>query len=376
MQNKLIRFRIEELFLLLSFFPYVTLVTTPFSLQPYSFLLSIVVLFHYRSVPKSLLPAVVTAIFSLLMLLITGDIFNGLRSVVNYCSFVSITAATYWILKDRPHLIGVFLKVASITYATVGILQRVISEQIFTGVVANQSENYLDSGRGVAALTPEPTFFGFFLLLLIVLCTLQRNFRLVVLNSLSLVFLSQSSGALLLILIFGFMASGVYLISHFCKVFVVFFTAILLGGILLYLHPESRVAVLIDLLISDDILTLATKDESVAGRFYHIATPLTLFFQDWGLPHGYDGLPNGDPRILSGWGGAIYELGIFSIPYIYSMMAIIQKANISPRGRFLLMAGISIFMLNSNQVGMPVVGILMGVLMLQKHTGVVQDRGL
>ena len=331
-------------------------------------MLSIIVLLSYLSLPKPLLPAVLTALSSLLMLLITDDFFNGLRSVVNYCSFVTVTAATYWILKERPHLIDVFLKIASIIYAFGAILQLTISEQIFTAVVANQSGNYSDSGRGVASLTPEPTFFGFYLLLLITLCMLIRNFRFAVLNSISLVLLSQSSGALLLVFIFGFIASGVYFFSHFRKVFITFFASIFTGAILLYLFPESRAAVLTDLLINYDILTLAANDESVAGRFYHIATPLTLFFQDWGLPHGYDGLPNGDPRILSGFGGAIFELGIFSIPYIYSMIAIIQKSGLSSRGRFLLMIGITMFMFNSNQVGMPVVAILMGVLILKKYT--------
>lgn len=367
MKIKLIRFRIEELFLLLSFFPYVTLVTTPFSLQPYSFVFSIIVLLHYRSFPKLLLPAIVTAFFSLTMLLIADDIFNGLRSVANYCSFVSITAAAYFILKERPYLIDYFLKIASLTYASVAIFQHLISEQIFTAVVANQSDNYIASGRGVASLTPEPTFFGFYLLLLIVLCLLQRNFIFLVLNLLSLLFLSQSSGALLLLFIIVFLACVIYFFSHFLKVFIVFFTAFFSFVILLYLHPESRVAVLFDILTNNGILTLAVNDESVAGRLYHIVTPLALFVQDWGVPHGYDGLPNGDPRILSGWGGAIYELGFFSFPYIYSMIAIIKKVNISSRGRFLLMAGVAIFMFNSNQVGMPVVCILMGVLMLQKR---------
>lgn len=368
MQNKSIRFRIEELFLLLSFFPYVTLVTTPFSLQPYSFVLSIFVLLRYLSIPKPLLPAALTALFSLLMLLTTEDYFNGLRSVVNYCSFVTITGATYWILKERTYLIDVFMKIASITYAAAAVLQRTIGEQIFTTVVANQSESYTDSGRGVASLTPEPTFFGFYLLILITLCLIQRNFRFAVFNSISLVLLSQSSGALLLVIIISFIASGVYFFSHFFKVFIAIWAAFFLGSILFDLSTESRAAVLIDLLINHDIFSLAANDESVAGRFYHIATPLKLFFQDLGLPHGYDGLPNGDPRILSGFGGAIFELGIFSIPYIYSVILIIQKSGLSSRGRFLLMIGITMFMFNSNQVGMPVVAILMGVLMVKKST--------
>ena len=83
--------------------------------------------------------------------------------------------------------------------------------------------------------------------------------------------------------------------------------------------------------------------------------PILSFVNYIGMPHGYVGLPNGDPRILSGFGSAIYELGIFSAPIFLALGYIfLNGKGVEPKEKWLHITFICIAWFNANQLGMPI----------------------
>ena len=108
-------------------------------------------------------------------------------------------------------------------------------------------------------------------------------------------------------------------------------------------------------IITNGFSTTIENDASATGRLYHITYPIVTSFSHFFIPFGYNGLPNGDTRILSGIAGAIYELGFFSFIIFYVLFNIIFKNNnIKLNLKVGIGIGLLLFILNANQFGMPI----------------------
>lgn len=345
--------------LVASFFPYITFIPTPFSMQPYPFIFGLLYyvhhsLWHYKF-PLVLHLSMITLAAAGILTVFNPSI-NAIRSLFNYANFCLLLYCYVHMLATYENLkIIRFIGLVSVVYICVGIVQLSISPNIASCCVGNISDIsvLIESGRGVSSLTPEPTFYGFFCLAFIVIFEIARHKKPVYINLIGLVFLSISSLAILCFSVYfciTFIARLNLRKQALALLAVALFFFVFWGNIK---QVDLRLISLLDAFIEGS-LSVASTDESIAGRLYHLIQPWKSFALSWGLPHLFSGLPNGDPRILSGFGSGIYELGIFFLPVLFTVVFICLKfTSTNPR----LIAApslLGIIWFNANQLGMSI----------------------
>jgi hypothetical protein len=354
------RIWIKNLLLFFVFFPYITLIDTPWSLQPYALFCSILFLItvKHRKTHLNIYILLFVAISSILIAFIKlSDLINSVRSVANYISMPIIVWALYKINLSSIHVIK-FVKLTAIIYFIVGILQLSILPGFLSFLVPHQAgaEFISSSGRGVSSLTPEPSYFGFIMLLYFFIGIITKERLLIIISLFSIIFLSQSFSVIsvLVVVIFLFFTLK-SLKTFFISIFLSLIVIAILVSMLNNFSTETRSLILLSNLFADGFSSTIENDASAAGRLYHISYPIISAFTSFFIPFGYNGLPNGDTRILSGIAGAIYELGFFSFLLLYVICNILFCNNFL---KINLKVGIGIgmllFLLNANQVGMPI----------------------
>ena len=352
----------KYIFLFFLFFPYITLFESPWSLQPYAFFVSIVLLFffkHYK-INYNILILLIVAFFSILISVLSlSNFINSLRSIANYISLPIIIWALYKI-KLTSNNVQPFVKTTAYIYIIVGLIQLFIYPGFLTFLVPHQgnTENLLLSGRGVSSLTPEPSYFGFLMLLYFFIALLYKDKFLIFLSSASILLLAQSFSAIICLIITILLILSLKNIKYFLITIILFVALFLL--ILNITVDNTRSFIIMQNIITNGFSTTIENDASATGRLYHITYPIVTSFSNFFIPFGYNGLPNGDTRILSGIAGAIYELGFFSFIIFFVLFNIIYKNN---NIKFNLKVGIGIglllFILNANQFGMPIFGFIL-----------------
>lgn len=341
-----------------TFFPYLTPVPTPFSLQPYSLVLALLLLIttdvRRITLPLWLWMPFVSLAGAFLVAPMGADPLNAMRSIYNYLSFAVLLPVYVYLLRNDMLDLRLWLRVAAAVYAFSAVMQIYVTPTFMSCCVANFQDQaaLLDSGRGVSSLAPEPTFYGFAAGVMVLISLIRRDRVALLINAASLVVLSRSSLAILCLAL-AFFAYA--LVKANLKVKIA--TAVTVLAVIVWLQSmlssDLRIVALINLFLEGGI-NAVVSDQSSSGRLYHIIEPLRSFFGAFGLPHGYGGLPNGDPRILSGFGSAIYELGFVSFPLLYVILRAYVSAPPTVRPVrtfhfvFLVLAWI-----NANQLGMP-----------------------
>jgi len=351
---------VKYLLLFFIFFPYLTPVDTPWSLQPYALFLSIILLIsvQHKTINKQILYLLLVAFISILIAIITfSDFVNSIRSVANYISLPIIVWALY---KINPTTVKIkkFVKISATIYTIVGIIQLFFLPGFLSFLIPHQggAEDLLLSGRGVSSLTPEPSYYGFIMLLFFFLGLLFKDKFLIYISFASIFILAQSFTVIscltfssIIILMFRNKFNFVLTILIITILVVAFFAFLINSNL------DTRSIVLLQNIITDGFSSTIDNDASATGRLFHITYPITSAFSNFLIPFGYNGLPNGDTRILSGIAGAIYELGIFSFLMLYVIYSIIFKKSILPINLNIgIGLGLIIFILNANQIGMPV----------------------
>ena len=341
---------IKYLLLFFIFFPYLTLVDTPWSLQPNALFLSILLLMSvkHKKINLNILFLLIVGFISIFISILTfSNIINSIRSIANYISLPIIIWAIY-IINPSDDKIKIIVKFSAIIYILVAIIQLFVSPGFLSFLVPHQgeAEELLLSGRGVASLTPEPSYFGFIMLLYFFLGFLFRDTLLIILmfKNKTLFLITISLIFILIIILFSFLNSS---------------------------NLDTRSITLMQNIITDGFSSTIDNDASATGRLYHITYPITSSFSNFLIPFGYNGLPNGDTRILSGIAGAIYELGFISFLMLYVIYNIIfNKSNLRFNLRLGIGLGLIIFILNANQIGMPVFCFILSFLLYTRKLAV------
>lgn len=351
---------VKYLLLFFIFFPYLTPIDTPWSLQPYALFLSFLLLISvkHKTINNKILYLLFVAIISILISIITfSDFINSVRSIANYISLPIIIWALY-IINPSTDKIKKFVKISAIIYIIVGVIQLFILPGFLSFLVPHQggAEELSLSGRGVSSLTPEPSYFGFIMLLYFFLGYLYKDKLLIFISFVSIIILAQSFTVISCLAF-----SSIIILMFKNKInFIVVITLIiiLIIALLAFLSKsnlDTRSIILMQNIITDGFSSTIDNDASATGRLYHITYPIMSSFSNFLIPFGYNGLPNGDTRILSGIAGAVYELGFISFIMLYVIYNIIFKKSLLPINlKIGIGLGLIIFILNANQIGMPV----------------------
>jgi len=259
--------------------------------------------------------------------------FSFLRGVSSYLTFIFIFVAYYFAYKRYGFQKNVFY-VANSIWLFIGAVQIFIDPYIFDSLVQVRTSE----SRGVTGLSPEPTFYGFFLFFLNFIYLIEFNYKLngfvkklFILNVVFIFFVAQSSSVIFLLFV------GIIFVLFNRANLIALVTMSLILVLLIfgldYFSPNSRLITILSLLYEGGPLYLLSIDESVFARIMSILYPYYWGWQNYLIPGGFDSIGSlpavqitlsdhsftydVQSKIMSYFGSIFYELGIFSMLVVF-----------------------------------------------------------
>ena len=375
---------------LLFLFPFVSLGLLNLDLQPYCFIAALIYFLKYSRVvgyfKYFLLPIV--GLWLTIAITEVNDVSLIFRATIFYCTPLVVSHAVFFSLKygavggkgisqspfdvHRQFVRIVFLAIW-INFI-VAVAQMISSRDLFELLVSVRTS----PERGVTGLTPEPSMYGLNLLALgvLVFCLnieAKVKKRYLLLLIFQLLFFSQST---LAIVSFFAMLLVYYLQNRVMLLVSVISVLTLLGYSLgnsdLLLGSNIRIFDVLNQFFQDPSNILYV-DGSISERFYHLVLPL----YGYGLPQGLSSFSKmivqaqamfpsywwGDPtdKIMSGVGGAFWELGFFALPLFLLPFHLAIDALGRARGFFVGIALMLVF-IHSVTYGLPLYAMVCGYL--------------
>lgn len=377
--SDLLRASFYFIFFYFIFFPYIAFLNLNTDLQPYAFILSLVLFLTF--IPKVTFVEfllLVVLIISLLIFLIPPITFNSIRSFINYFSLFFISFVSFRTLKSGRFSVNKIVVSTLVIWFFVSLIQLAYSENFLTSLVADARTT---ANRGVTGLAVEPTALGIvFIFYIIYILHLKIKYKklLIMVCVVGVIFLAKSSMATLFLLIMFIC----YLI--FCFNFRVFIPSVILclsGVGAISLMTGSRLKNIFFSLISNP-MDLLLIDASINARFFHIYFSIKGFIANYLFPNGYNswvGYAQQQTniyadyviyeyfgfkgRIMSGYGGAFYELGIFGVLIPLSVSVLLFKLYRAKLNYFFFYAVfVNFIMFTSISIGFPFFGFYIGFL--------------
>lgn len=389
------------LLIIFSCFPYISILQIHTDSQPNALICGVLIFFFYIGKIRGKTPQTLMflCIIAFILLLFSGLSFNALRSFANYLSLFFITIASYHVIRRMSGFKIEVYKAVVMIWFFVGTVQVFIAPDFLSFLLPRgDSVATTQTGRGVVCLAPEPTHYGLICILLFLLGFINwrfdKNVRFCYLLLFTQVFVYARSSLAILIVILTAVTVGLYMaftdkrnrvktVLIMTTVSMIFVSGIYIG----YQELQSfRVGVLLKNLI-DDPLSIVTLDASVNERFIHIIVSIKGFLDNFMLPHGFDNFApyykeflkqywnyindytfnqESVTRIQSGWGAALYEMGIFVIliiNVIFSTIASVLK------GADKILVSVILFLVffNAFPLSTPIVSLIIGNLLYLKE---------
>jgi hypothetical protein len=370
-------------FLFFVFFPYISFIDIGTDSQPYALILSALVLIVFGiKLSETGLYLLALLLFAIAVFLVDDITFNSARSLINYAALFFISAASYKVLKSGYIDAEKFIRYSFFVWFCVALMQTIYSRD-FLGFLVASSRSSVD--RGVTGLAPEPTFLGMVFIFYLIF-SLHIGGRLkhwiTGLSVVGIVMLAKSPMALLSLLIMLFL----YMVIYF-SVRRALLGAVLLSflAVALLMMGESRITYIIaNMAINPSFLLL---DASVNDRFFQILFSLKGFIENFLMPHGYSKWESYaheqagvyydwvilewfaiGGRILSGYGGALFELGFVALLVPFAISKLLYGIYSDNIRKFLFHAAfINVIMLSAIPVGFPLFAFYFGLLQFLKE---------
>lgn len=365
--------KLSLLLIIFSFFPFVSFINLGTDIQPYAFILSVVIIFINKShkIPKKLLSVLVVSVFSVFVLFLDERFgFLQIRSVYNYVSLGVISYASYLAFNKINYINEKVMKILINSWFLIGLIQKFLYPGFLMFLVAGDRTSLT---RGITNLTSEPSFYGYMLMFAMLFALdfrEKRNFYVINLI-IQLLFFSQSAIGIVYIVIYIGLMLIKYLLSlkpkNFIRVTTIILVAVVFGSIFLNLYPNSRASTLLYRLVQNPD-SVYISDQSVNARFNHIYNPVVYSIKHFLLPNGYS---KADrifyyKRIMSGYGAAIFELGFMGLILIIGIFNIIYSTKTHQNHRINGIF-ITIIMFSAIQIANPMLPLYLGYLLnLQK----------
>lgn len=348
------------LFYFFCFFSYVKIIPNSMDTQPYFIILGCAIIvfevFNKRNIAKVHI-SIIWLVFLVILLsvynmTISDDYIEILRAFTGYFSILIVSVVSFWSFKRRILTEKAFLLVFIIWFS-IACLQRIFGNDIFSFLVSVRTS----TDRGVTSLAPEPTFYAFYVTLIYILYIiyglvfsrkLKYKKSMFILFLLQLILLSKSSMLIIANVILFFIYIFIKFLFSMGKinkttVFVVLSLVIFPFLIKMFFDSGVMDGTRFSYIINNldiGLYHVLVTDASINDRVAHIYLSFYGFYSNDFMPglfstfNIYSGnrffLSNGlfwwgasTNKILSFWGGIIYELGFFAIFYfIYLFFSI------------------------------------------------------
>lgn len=393
-KNKSINpFNINHLFFIICCFPWVSFSILPSDSQPWFTLLGVIVLISDKKIyiKKQIIYAIVVTSIGIIISISfnKNDNLLVLRNVYNFISFYIVLSVSYSLIKyrvNRETLLDIF-KTCNYIYILFAFIQ-VVFPSLISFIIYYQIPS---ADRGLNSITPEPGFFGMYLIIssMVIICldnfSIKRNFKIHIINIFSVIFLALS--------IMNFLYLFVFLLSFiFFKVlnlkiyksyiFLLFPLIILTIGVIFYDNSLSnfRIYSLGKQIIQQPFgLVLGLiGDNSSFLRISDIIYPIQISFNNYLLPQGLSGtalkvgvynfdsiFENNNTVIMSWLSSWILYLGFFGITSIAILFKPILK-NLNSFKEYFFIYCFSLFSLTSIPLSFPFMPIIIAILLQDK----------
>lgn len=351
------------------FFPWVSFRLNDLDTQPWPFLASLVFLVFQRKFPvnREIMSVMIFSIACLLVYVFgfIVDSAQAMRAVVGFAS-ISIVAYAFYLLKISGKDYTGLLLLINVIWLLAGFIQVVFGIHALDFlVVVRTSET-----RGVTGLSPEPTFYAIFLLVISWIVYQEvylekdrgdwgrkLSVGIIAANVLFIFFVAKSSMgvaylAIMLLFILLFLLADRGLVGLLVGVAAYFLVPLFYIYVAPALLDGTRLYALLNGLIESP-LTVVELDKSVNERLSHIYYSFYGFYDSFFLPNGigvfseYAQFGVGEYRwlfwsmpgdkIMSWLGAMLFELGVLGFLFYLSILSCFGV-----RRRF------SVFFLNSS----------------------------
>lgn len=381
------------------FFPYGRIIPIETDTQPYAMLAAAALVLAVRQwrVHWELVSLLIIFLFSIGVALLGSPGMQAVRSVANYASLFLITYAAVLVLRSHGRLLPIVFRAVVLTWFAVGLIQTAVYPDFLVFLVPRAMGTAGSGGRGVVGLSAEPTHYGMYCLMLLVLLNLakdrlafsRREFRWhTVLLLIQVVAFARSAMAILLLALF---IGWAVLISMFSLRRLLFLlvggaAAAVVVGIVVNSGVVSldgtRMYTLLKALLENPMLVLLV-DGSVNDRFFHIVFSVVGMVENFFLPNGYTAWPAyvvqtipkfspyawqvSDTRIMTGFGAPLFELGFVGllIPIIINV-ALFRFLRSDLRTYMVLAFALNAMLWTSIPLATPLVGFILGFLIHAK----------
>lgn len=287
-------------FLVACLFPYTQFLPIQSYTQPYALILGLVIFaIHGRatleSIPRfdslTLIGLAFAGTIAFIIDCIPSPSSQEAKYLLIYLTPLVLTIAGFTVIHQDPILARRIVSASAIIWLTVGSIQSTVNPNFMVSLVGQWQESVEDviaSGRGVLGLAPEPTHFGFHLVVMAGLLTLLAGNRLLTWSCIlgALIFARSSSAALALL-----MGAGLFTLQMPPRFKVPILLALGLTPLFILwliqiMDPESsRLLFLMSSAIDNPSLILQL-DYSVNVRLGGMIAPLLDTLDRGLLPHG------------------------------------------------------------------------------------------
>lgn len=387
-------------FFIICCFPWVSFSTNTFDSQPWPLLSGSIILLidKQKRIPKYILVPIILTILGFIISLyqtnLDKSIYSNLtpffiRTLFNFSSFYIVLILSWNAFSrgyEKLKLINT-IKFTNFIYYIFAFVQYQFPSIV--GFLTNSRGNW-GNGRGLNSLTPEPTYFAFFLILSSLIIFAARGFsfkedKLIhLLNIFTIIFIAQSASGIfiLLILFFGNIVRRFLKLKISKKDLII---GILLTTGLLIIVPAflqnrsigSRFFILLlQTLENPNMIYLA--DESTRVRIGNIVLTIYIAFKNYLIPQGILGLTSAfnehsysfggifkesfNARLMTWIGDWIYTLGIFGLSSL-SIFFIKIKSRLNSGVQNYFLAIFSFILLFSIPISFPFAAILISLLL-------------
>ena len=362
-----------------SFFPYLQIFPLGSDSQPYALLLSFFLIYKYRRYKLDINQRNLgfVLIIAIICMLIPPLSLNSIRSLIGYLSLFCIPIATVHCLVRINGIPYKLFKYTVLIWFFTGFIQTFFFPNFLNFLIPRgDSSLTMESGRGVVCLAPEPTHYGlmciFFLFIAYLNFRQESGIRKIYLCPfLQLLLFSRSSLALLICTV---AVCSIFILKilqdkkNRIKYLMLFVIISILITIIYSKLSESvdgfRAGRLLALVL-DDPSVFIMMDSSVNDRFIHFYFPFKGLIDNFFLPHGYnafgeyinsvlrdpsynrlimdENMGNSITRIMSGWGGVFFEIGLFAIIIVKVLWRLVKYTTIGIPRKVIFITLILIF---------------------------------
>ncbi len=211
------------------------------------------------------------------------------KYLYSYIGFpIVAVSAFYFIRHERPLVINI-LKKSIYIWLLVALVQYYIKSDFmlsFTGLPSHTTANVVASGRGVVSMAPEPTHYGFHILVIgSALALLGAGWRTLALCIVQAVFLAKSASAVLALCCAIALVTIIGRKINFRTAILLSASTVLATALMLIIASQSRMVILATEFINSP-MEILHRDYSLNIRLGGLFASLQHIFDNWLLPQG------------------------------------------------------------------------------------------